>query len=571
MTQPFESKKITTISALEKSCCAAVVLGTLCYYWSLFFYFKTDAGQADDFVDVLWFVEIFLSRSNWQDWFSVIALPNHEHVTIVNHVIYLLDYALFKKINFFHYMLVGNIVLLACCWVLADWLKKNVGWWYASAIAVGLFFNLFYWNASFWAMTAISNQVVILFAMLAARSVTNNPAAVMAPLCWALLAIGSQFNGLLVLPALLVSNVFAAYINGKPQNVRQFFVWSFFFLTTTTLYFWYESPFAADHLWRYVLYTDPENLQDYIKPSYGAPVTVWMSVVQAFFSWLTAIGATLFDSKQWLPAAVVGAVMLVLLLQNSWRMRRQPDYFYLSILIWVLVSLALVAFGRGRAFGAETGLVSRYRLYTSLLLVLLCGSYLSVYTQRWLRNMLLLLCVCFQIASLRVLNDLAQERNNIKVSHYNWLIDGGMGRSQMPFYPHNQDWRLFNAYYQGYYNPYDAIDQRNKPAALEPVVSAECSHLAEDTAEPRVQVYSKKARALAVELRLDVPVRMADAEFLFCGERAYHMTLDTKNIDVKSKHYWPVLVLKKQLPPSQYRVLWRNGDRLESLGNIHFL
>ena len=85
--------------------------------------------------------------------------------------------------------------------------EENVGWWYASAIAVGLFFNLFYWNASFWAMTAISNQVVILFAMLAARSVTNNPAAVMAPLCWALLAIGSQFNGLLVLPALLVSNV----------------------------------------------------------------------------------------------------------------------------------------------------------------------------------------------------------------------------------------------------------------------------------------------------------------------------------------------------------------------------
>ncbi|HNI37189.1 MAG TPA: hypothetical protein PKZ68_02735, partial [Pseudomonadales bacterium] len=120
-------------------------------------------------------------------------------------------------------------------------------------------------------------------------------------------------------------------------------------------------------------------------------------------------------------------------------------------------------------------------------------------------------------------------------------------------------------------NPYDAIDQRNKPAALEPVISAECSHLAEDTGEPRVQVYSKKARALAVELRLDVPVRMADAEFLFCGERAYHMTLDTRNIDAKSKHYWPVLVLKKQLPPSQYRVLWRNGDRLESLGNIHFL
>jgi len=570
MTQPPESRVFPSVTAAEKCFCAAVVFGTLCYYWLVFFHFSLDAGQADDFVDVLWFIEIFLSRVHWQEWFAVIALPNHEHITIINHVIYLLDYALFKKINFVHYELMGHVILLACCWVLADWLKKYTDSWYASALSIGLFLNLFYWNASFWAMTAISNQIVILFALLAARSAAKNSAAIVAPLCWALMAIGSQFNGLLVLPALLASNMFAAYMDGKPQNVRQCCVWLFFFLATTALYFWYENPFAADHLWRYVLYTDPENLQDYIKPSYGASVTVWMSVVQAFFSWLAAIGATIFTAKQWQPAAVVGAVMLVLLLRNSWHMRRQTDRFYINLLLFVLVSLALVAFGRGRAFGAETGLVYRYRLYTSLLLVLACGSALQMYHQRWLRYVLLAGCVLLQASSWHVLDDIAQERDNIKISHYNWLIDGGMGRSQMPFYPHNQDWRLFNAYHQGYYNPYNAIDRRYKPAVWESVVSEECSRAMENIAEPRVQAYSKKSRALAVELRVNVPVSSPQAGFLFCGKQTYYMALDKKNVDVKNGQYWPVQVLKKQFPPSQYRVLWWNGGQFEFLGVINF-
>lgn len=572
MTQTSEVKNFAVTTAAEKIFCAAVVLGTLCYYWLAFFYFAVDAGQGDDFVDVLWFIEIFISRTHWQEWFAVIALPNHEHITIVNHLAYLLDYFLFKKINFFHYMVAGNAILLACCWVLADWLKKYTSWWYAAAISVGLFFNLFYWSASFWAMTAISNQIVILFALLAARSVAKNSAAIAAPLCWSLLAVLSQFNGLLVLPALLVGSTFVAYQSDKPQNIRQLSVWFFAFFATALLYCWYENPFAADHLWRYVQYTDPVHLKDYIKPSYGKPVTFFGAVVQGVFSWLVAIGATVFDPMHWVPAALVGFLLLLVLLRNSFFHPVRKDCFFIIILLFVLASLVLIAIGRGRAFGAETGLVSRYRLYTSLLMVLLCGSWLQLYCQRWLRYVLLAACVFVQVASLRVLGDLAQDRHNVEVSHYNWLIDGGMGRSQMPFYPHNQDWRLFNAYYQGYYNPYNAIDRRYKPAAWESVISEDCSRSLENIAGPRVQAYSKKGRALAVELRFNVPISLSETVFLFCGQSAYRMTLDARNLNTTTQQYEPIVVLKKQLPPSEYRVfLLRNGHQPQFLGAIHFL
>ncbi len=572
MTQLSDLKRFSFITTVEKFFCAGVVFGTLCYYWLVFFHFSLDAGQADDFVDVLWFIEIFISRTHWQEWFAVIALPNHEHITIINHLIYLLDYALFKKINFFHYDLIGHAIVLACCWVLADWLKKYTNGWYASALSIGLFLNLFYWNASFWAMTAISNQIVILFALLAARSAAKNTAAIAVPLCWSLMAVISQFNGLLVLPALLASSFVTAHVAGKQQNLRQLGIWLAAFLATTALYCWYENPFAADHLWRYVQYTDPENLQDYIKPSHGKPVTALESVLQAVMSWLVAIGATVFDLKHWLPAAIVGGILLAVLLRNSKRPPVKMDVFFIAILLFVLVSLALVAIGRGRAFGAEAGLVYRYRLYTSLLLVLACGSALQLYQQRCLRYVLLASCVLLQASSWHVLDDIAQERNNIKVSHYNWLVDGGMGRTQMPFYPHNQDWRLFNAYQQGYYNPYNAIDPRHKPAAWESVISEDCSRVLENSAESHVQAYSKKNRALAVELRFNMPISSPETTFLFCGQSAYRMTLDARNLNTATQQYESIVVLKKQLPPSEYRVfLLRNDNQVQFLGAIHFL
>jgi hypothetical protein len=113
MTQPANSLSRFHLTATEKFCCCAVLSGTLIFYWSTLWTQPINAAHADEFVDVLWFIEIFLSRAHWQEWWAVIALPNHEHVTIFNHVVYLIDYALFKKIHFLHYVWVGNAIVLA--------------------------------------------------------------------------------------------------------------------------------------------------------------------------------------------------------------------------------------------------------------------------------------------------------------------------------------------------------------------------------------------------------------------------------------------------------------------------
>jgi hypothetical protein len=292
MLQRSNSYRVIAQAPWEKAVCILLIAGSLLYYWSVFFYYALNAGQADEFVDVLWFFEIYFSQEHWLEKLAVIALPNHEHVTIFNHLVYLAHYALFGQINFFHYMLIGHLIVLACCYFLAEWLQKVVGWWYGLALAFGIFLNLFYWNASFWAMTALSNQAVVLFAILAARSAAHNSGAITTPLMWALLAVTTQFNGLLVLPALIASSFVVATVERKRQNWKQLLVWAGAFLVAAAAYVAYENPFAQDHLWRYVNYTDPGKIAEYFKPSFGVPVSAARAAMNVPLTFLSAIGAT---------------------------------------------------------------------------------------------------------------------------------------------------------------------------------------------------------------------------------------------------------------------------------------
>ncbi|HSC74800.1 MAG TPA: hypothetical protein VLB90_01030 [Pseudomonadales bacterium] len=574
MTPQNNQYRLLTCTTWEKSACILLIAGSLAYYWSVFFYYALDAGQADDFVDVLWFFEIFLGQEHWLDKLAVIALPNHEHVTIFNHLVYLAHYALFKQINFFHYMLIGHFLVLACCWVLAEWLQKTVGWWYALALVFTVFFNLFYWHASFWAMTALSNQAVILFALLAARSVARNPDAIVKPLSWALLAVTTQFNGLLVLPALIASGFLVKKVEHGQQNWRQLLVWLGAFIVVTVSYITYENPFNADHLWRYVVYTDPQNLKDYINPVNENDIAGATSLWNAPLTLLSMAGASVVDLTQWWLAAMVGGALLFFLLLGGVRPSAVSDRFWWAILFFVGASIALVAIGRGLSFGPEAGLLYRYRIYSFLLLILLVGSTISRKPNRMTVWFFLLTGLFVQIVSLHVLDDIDRERVTVKTSHYNWLIDGGMGRSHMPFYPHNQDWRLFNAYERGDYNPYNAIDSRHRPVFVSAVKDGACGL---DAASPVVETgvaraWSKKPRALAAEITLDTVPSDTPAQLLFCGNAvSYLFMLDAHNIDRDTGKYSSLLVLKKQLPPSQYRVLLQQSDgSYKSLGNIAF-
>jgi hypothetical protein len=577
---PPAEKKIPAAPSLaastraEKFACFFLIAGVLFFYESVFFEHAINAGQGDDMVDVLWFFEIFLSREHWQDWFAVVALPNHEHITIFNHLVYLADYAIFRQVNFLHYIFIGHLIVLACCLLFAEFLQKMVGWWYALAIAFGLFLNLFYWHASFWAITALSNQAVVLFALLAARSLAARPDAIMIPLLWSLLAVTTQFNGLLVLPALTGALVFSAWVNKAPVNHRQCLIFIVAFLVTASLYIAHESPFVTEHLWHYVNYTEPQLLNEYLAQIPMGPANVtWFDSWKVTPTLFALIGATVFGESQLIMSLLLGAIMLVWLALLAYKTSFSADTFWLTLLFFALLSMCLIAIGRGIGFGMEAGLLYRYRLYSFILLLLCVAGLLKIYGSVALVRAVLFSCLAVQFFSLPVIESIRKERDNVRISYYNWLIDGGLGRSQMTFYPHNQDWRLFHAYERGYYNPYQAIEPKNKPVFVSAMKDGICGLNTSGANDAGlIQAWSKKPRALAVEINLDVEPSRKPVELWFCGNAVgYLFTLDKHNFNNETGKYWPLLVLKKNLPPSQYRVFMRQADSsIKLLGDIAF-
>ena len=363
-------------------------------------------------------------------------------------------------------------------------------------------------------------------------------------------------------------------MNKQKINRIQITVWLAAFLLSTGCYVAYENPLALDHLWRYVNYTEPQLLQEYLvkNPANSAEIG-WSNIFQGLSAALATIGASVFSASQVAAAILLGSVIFSCIVWLAWKTAVSADRFWVILVFFALASIGLIAVGRGAFLGAEAGLLYRYRLYSFLLIFLLAGGLCRIKYTAALLWVLVAGGFIVQISSLHVLKDIGIERKNIKVSHYNWLVDGGMGRSQMPFYPHNQDWRLFHAYERGYYNPYQAIDSYHKPLAIVKAESDTCiTVLSSSEAQPEITAWSKKAKALAVEIQLGIEPAIQPAGLLFCdGANGYLVTVDKHNINPETGKYWPLLLLKKQLPPSQYSVLLQQVDGIyKPLGDIAF-
>lgn len=544
--------------------CVALVAGTLCHYWYVMQTHMLDAPQGDDFVDILWFFEIFLSRERWQEKLDALFFANHEHITLLNHLLYLLHYRLVGIVNVTHYVWIGHVFVLASCAVLARWLASKTDVLLAITLAIVCYLNLFFWDSSFWPMTAISNQAVILFALLAAWSYQKNPQNILPPLGWALAATASQFNGLCVFLALLLAMFFESWQTGKNLDRRQCLLVLLAMVVTSTAYALRENPFSvAEHLNRFILYTEPEQIADFHPPSFTLPPPATLArdlALRVPASVIGAFGATIWAQDQLLPAVITGVILLGLF-GYSLRRNGTIDRFSLLLFFFCLASLLLIALGRSLFFGAENCLLSRYRMYGFLMLLMAGNGFLQGRTRQASIIILLFAGVLTQFASRQILPALEKNRDDVAMTYYYWLIDGGMGRERMVFYPHNRDVRLLHAYQRGYYNPMHAIDARHQPLSVTQATPVQCP--ADSTATntgtvtaPALKAWSKKPSAIAVEITLtntDVPADK-QTELWFCNDTAaYRVLLSAAQYNPDSGNYWPQLLLKKQLPPAQYR------------------
>jgi hypothetical protein len=87
--------------------------------------------------------------------------PNNEHVTFFSHLVYFTQYQLLGEIRFYPLILIGNLIISRyrlACWDSVLIMAATVLFRYV--ITIG-YINLYCWDSSFKAMTAISNQAVL--------------------------------------------------------------------------------------------------------------------------------------------------------------------------------------------------------------------------------------------------------------------------------------------------------------------------------------------------------------------------------------------------------------------------
>lgn len=542
---------------------AAAVLALYQYsLWTL----ARNVGYADDLVDALWFFEIWREAPHGMARLASLLLPNHEHITLFNHLVYLLHYALTGTLNFLAFILYGQVALLALAWLLARWAQRYLDAGSAWLLAVALVFNLYYWHASFFAMTALSNQFVLAFALAGCALWARNPQALWPPVLAALAASATQFNGLLLLPVILVAALYR-HGGGQPWHRQQWGLWLVLALGLIALYLCYESPTTLNHLERQIAATDSDKLHEFTRheviwqenlQQQLAELSYWQYGTRLLIGMLAVMGATVWPKAAWAlwPAAATGAAMFAGLIFIIWRRDGWRDHFWLAAVGFIMASLLLVAIGRAMPMGVALMLESRYRINGFVLLALILAPLLAGWRPLYLRGALVLLAVGLALLgawSQRPL--IAQEVERISDSYRYWLIDGGLGRSQMPAYPHNQDRRLFKALDAGYYSVYDGVAAAYKPARIESSTEA-CPELA--VVEQEISAFSRRPQARAVALQLELPPSAGGDWLWLCSANGgVRLLLGAAQHDPQQARYLPQLVLKTVLPPTDYRVYVR--------------
>ncbi|HNI38001.1 MAG TPA: hypothetical protein PKZ68_06875, partial [Pseudomonadales bacterium] len=287
--------------------------------------------KFDDLNDVFGFFKQLAFAQTPLQKIGAFFYPNNEHVTAFSHLLYFLQYQLLGEIRFYGLTLIGHLIIVATGCVLGCTINNARRPFYFALFTIG-YLNLYYWDSSFKAMTAISNQAVILFSLAALFALVRCKNFALG-IFFALLATFSQGNGVLI----WLVGAIILLLNAETQTRR--FV---------TLALWLSCAVSA-----YVLYA-------WARHTYGSPSPISLAYLQAHWqnTWLwqmlgavlAFLGSTVFSAVHLGIAIALGGVALLVAL--FWLLRfRQRDWLISGVLLFILAAMFLKAVATGITLG----------------------------------------------------------------------------------------------------------------------------------------------------------------------------------------------------------------------------
>lgn len=343
---------------------------TISVYVFFLIRYSVNVPYADDFYAIYgWFLGLDTMSGWWTKFLHFFSLHN-EHRLVRNHVVQYVVCFFTETINIKTIIYIGNSSLFFVLLFFRKAIKGSYKLLLFTIITL-LLVNLRYAESSFFAMAALENLRLLVFALRALYFATkewkiNHALA----LVFSVFAIWTQGNALLVLPMISIVYVFQKKYYKCLSSLILLAVFSI-------LYFWgYVSPAwsppMAENLAR--LFTQPEN--------WFFPFAFLWNIIGAPAYYFTSVLAR-FSMPSWciyIPPVVVWIWFLWYFIYITfWKRYYKKKLLVYCVFTFILLNSLLTSISRIQ-FWYEVIVTSRYTLYSILFL---CCVLLSSYDIRW--------------------------------------------------------------------------------------------------------------------------------------------------------------------------------------------
>lgn len=329
-------------------------------FFASFFEFAINIPKWDDFA-LIQSTRDFHTTDGLFDKFRLLFKQHNEHRIALSRFLAISDYYIFGQLNFVHLMFVGSLGLLGIFGVFIAVAKNNIQNYLLITILSFLWFSLAFYENTFWGMAAIQNFWVITLILLLFYLLSFKSQHFILICFIGFISIFTSGNGLLVIPIV-------GFYYLIDQNFKKLAYWSIFSIVLIVLYFFsYSPPPDTAH--------SNFHLFDFMKGVFvmSGSMIEGLPIQGNFFSILLVFGGIFMLFSTF--------VIIRLLIKNL--VQRQPlsqeEKFILLGLLFTCSTIFLVSFSRVGNYGVNSLLVSRYKIYSILLISLLILYFSNAY------------------------------------------------------------------------------------------------------------------------------------------------------------------------------------------------
>ncbi|CAG4990849.1 hypothetical protein DYBT9275_00626 [Dyadobacter sp. CECT 9275] len=359
--------------------------------------YSVNVPWYDDFDPFPDFLRQWISSATLTDKILLLIRPNNEHRMVIGKLVTLIYFWLTGKLNFTFLHIAGACFTMGTLYLF--WLsfkESKINWWYFLPI-VFLFFQLQYYLVYLWAICSLQHQPVVFFLCLSMFFLSRGRFgwAVVA----AFLANYSMSNGIFVWAA-------GGAVLFLRSDYKKLLIWCIVGAVAIGLYFYGLTTMGNEESIEY-LKKYPElsvlgffaflgGLFDLV-PERKIEIRTALPIVMGLLLMIWVVKWLWFFMKDWVDHNLKMKLHVAKIYdRDPGNKVSRLSWFLLGVMIFLLINALIIGLLRPR-FGFFVMVVSNYKLYPALFLIVTYLAYISYQPDQHKRQIMLLMATALSI------------------------------------------------------------------------------------------------------------------------------------------------------------------------------